>query len=146
MGTMIVEMVEPRANEEDRDRVDLGGVTTAWDEGTIGALFDFQRQYEKALGIDVSTVESLRYFILCAVDELMELLHEVPSWKKHRPEPSARADKEKVAEECADVLVFLINVMIGTGVGPGEFEAAIDRVVEKNRRRLAEGVNKTSSD
>lgn len=111
----------------------------------IHDLFDFQKDYQAALGQNPHAVESLRYYVLCAVDELMELLHEIPGWKRHRPVPGVWADREKVAEECVDALVFLTNVMIGVGIGPGEFEDAVRQVIEKNRKRFAEGANKAST-
>lgn len=83
--------------------------------------------------------DKLRLFTLALTTELMELLCEF-DWKPWRDNGKAAPDKEKVAEECADVLAFLgtlfLQVCDGAGITTADITRAYERKTEVNHQRI----------
>lgn len=111
---------------------------------TLVDLFEFQVAYQEALGVGVGTMDpaqAARYHVLCAQVELAELLNEFPGWKATKQHELSDPSPRLVAREAADVLVFLVNVMIHAGIDADTFETAVRDTIEKNYRRLKAGQN-----
>jgi hypothetical protein len=113
-------------------------------ESILKRLFEFQVWYQAELGLAVGSmppVQAARYMILCAQVELAELLNEFPGWKATKQHEIDDPSPRRVALEAADVLVFLVNVMIHAGVNTETFIDAIEATIDKNYDRLAKGKN-----
>jgi len=64
---------------------------------------------------NANVFEKIRVTILSIIDELMELLHELP-WKPWKN--LFELNREKVIEEFADLLHFVIQLQILLGISP----------------------------
>lgn len=118
--------------------------------GLIGRQRALQREsfgedpYERA-GEDLA--RSFRDNVLAATDELHEALREVPGWKPWADAETGgpligTTEGQMVAEELADVQLFLWNLVLNCGYGDEDFaklcRAAQDKTAAR-RRSFYEG-------
>lgn len=79
--------------------------------------------------------EFIRWNILAAIDELMEALAEV-RWKPwDREDLRGEVDVEAFKKELVDVLHFIANLAIVTGISGDELSEEYLRKVEVNKKR-----------
>ena len=71
--------------------------------------------------------ELARSIVLCSIVELTETLSEF-AWKAHKSPNYKTLDREKALAECADVLIYLINLPIALGFSPEQF---LNKIIEK---------------
>jgi len=92
-------------------------------------MFDKQKELQIKLGnTDILyNVQYLKDMILASVDELMEVLREIPwkNWKKQQ-----EFHKEELKEEIVDVYHFLINISLASGM---DYEELHERYMNKNK-------------
>ena len=110
-----------------------------------GWLWSTRKLQEGYFGVDYDKLQStpndladyLMWNNLAARDELSEVLQEI-SWK---PWSKVRGtfDKERVLDECVDVLHFVANTMVACGITDTELDEAYFDKMEENRRRMTEG-------
>lgn len=110
-----------------------------------GWLYATRRLQEEYFGVDYAAMRStpndladyLMWNNLAARDELSEVLQEI-SWK---PWSDVRGtyDKERVLDECVDVLHFVANIMVAVDVDDTELSRAYFEKMQENRRRMTDG-------
>lgn len=113
----------------------------------LQVIFDTQREFQGLRGFDFTTmtdeqrVEYVRTYVLAAVDELCEALHETQwkPWKQWDGELAGVKDPHAYKEELADVLHFLVNLCLVAEMDAGEFATRFHAKQLENRRRLEEG-------
>ena len=106
----------------------------------LTTFYEFQRTYQEALDDGTSGVEAARRSALAAFVELGEFVGAM-NYKWYRA--GERLDIAKLAGEIADVLAFMLNVLLHMNVGGQEAHDAIIATMQKNLYRLEEGVNMT---
>lgn len=106
---------------------------------TLERLYEFQIWYQRRLGYEIGGTEYARRNVLYAFSELAELLDELP-WKWHRAY-DWQVHKGRVVGEFADLLVFLLNVLLHCGVTDRELRRGIAETLVKNLGRLEDGTN-----
>lgn len=101
-------------------------------------FYEFQRVYQEALNDGVGGVEAARRSALAAFVELGELVGAM-NYKWYRA--GERLDTAKLAGEFADVLAFILNVLLHMDISRQETQDAVIATMQKNLSRLEEGVN-----
>lgn len=93
-----------------------------------------------------SRVEFVKTNILAAITELTELLDE-HGWKTWSQDYALRdVNSDAVLGESADVMCFLVNVMLAHGLTGEEFAKAYFEKAERNVKRQTKGYDTSSSD
>ena len=103
-------------------------------------FYEFQRAYQEALDDSAGGVDAARRNALAAFVELGELVGAM-NYKWYRA--GERLDVAKLAGEFADVLAFMLNVLVHMEVSGQEAHDAVVATMQKNLFRLEEGVNMT---
>ncbi len=113
--------------------------------GVLRLIFQKQIELNKIIGYDLFTIRDNTYmcegytkeYILAAVDELFEVLHEInwKVWKKQRKQINI----DKIREELIDVFHFLINLFILWGITPEMLEELYLKKNAENQKRQNEG-------
>ena len=106
---------------------------------TLNDIYAFQAWYQEQLGYEIGGIENARRNVLYAFAELAELLDELP-WRWHR-KGQPPVDKGALVGEFADLLVFLMNVLLHCGVTDAELRRGISDTLAKNLGRLDDGTN-----
>jgi dimeric dUTPase (all-alpha-NTP-PPase superfamily) len=92
-------------------------------------IFKRQEFLQKKLGVYPTYMNEtyIKDMTLASIVELTEVLNETPwkPWKKQQ-----KIDREKYAEELADVLHFIINLCLAAGITPNELYT---RYINKNK-------------
>ena len=104
----------------------------------LATFYEFQRAYQEALNDGAGGVEAARRSALAAFVELGELVGAM-NYKWYRA--GERLDNAKLAGEFADVLAFMLNVLLHMGISGQEAHDAVIATMQKNLYRLEEGVN-----
>jgi len=73
-----------------------------------------------------------------AVTELTEVMDEI-GWKPWKASTYGTVNTERVADELADVLLFVVNLALVAGVTGDQLQEAIEAAWRKNERRQREG-------
>lgn len=106
---------------------------------SLQVFYEFQRAYQEALGDATGGVEAARRSALAAFVELGELVGAM-NYKWYRA--GERLDVAKLAGEFADVLAFMLNVLVHMEVSGQDAHDALIATMQKNLHRLDEGINK----
>jgi hypothetical protein len=87
---------------------------------------------------DVERMAFLRDNILSAIVELTETMNE-SGWKPWKKQGFGLTDHAATTSEFADVVLFLLNAMLATGVTGEDLAAALDAAWTKNEERQRNG-------
>lgn len=119
------------------------------DSSPIDTLLSMQKALEQAWGRlpdpdDNAAVSSyIRQVVLCATDELHELLHEV-HWKPWKASCGIR-DVEAYREELADVLHFILDLYLAAGLTGEDLVSDYVSKYQENMRRVTDSAYKEGS-
>lgn len=105
------------------------------EEFNLKKTFELQKKFQELLGNDITTQEYRNEMFLGLFSEVCELLNATP-FKKHKQNQSF--NRENFIEECADIYIFLINLLMSANVDDVEFEKIIKAKIEKNFKRQDE--------
>lgn len=100
-----------------------------------------QRQ---SFGVDPATLEGaelaayIRWNVLAAIDELMEMLHEV-DWKPWTVTEDGIRNPQAFRGEGVDVLHFVANLLVAGRCTDAELSALYEAKQQTNRKRMASG-------
>lgn len=104
-----------------------------------------ERVYEMGRGTQAQiTLEQHRTHCLAMAAECMEVLNAAPwkPWKAYGSSVhSISKIKQDVAEELADVLVFIGSITEVWDIEPSQLEFALQLKLQKNRQRITNGYN-----
>lgn len=110
----------------------MTGPTTAYRKEPVDMqdLFDKQKAFQTRLKNDIYAQSFITHQTLAAVVELAEAVQETPwkPWKK-----SATYNVEKFQEELIDVLHFLINLFLASGM---DAQDVYYKFMEKNKENF----------
>lgn len=108
----------PRSVITEQQETELNAIDSA-SQG-LAYMLDLQAKVEQAWGRDVdpndpeAVSEYIRDVVLCATDELHEVLGEV-NWKPWKDSRGIK-DMDKFREEMADVLHFILDLYLAAGL------------------------------
>ena len=115
----------------------------------INELLTLQTSLEQAWGRlpdlddDAAVSSYIRQTVLCATDELHELLHEV-HWKPWKAGCGIR-DVEAYREELADVLHFILDLYLAAGLTGDDLVSDYVSKYQENMRRVTDSTYKEGS-
>jgi len=87
---------------------------------------------------DEERMASLRTNAYCAVDEITEAMREV-GWKPWKKRGFGVVNRAAFAHEIADVVMFLLNMLLAAGITGEELADALDATWAKNEQRQKDG-------
>jgi len=99
-------------------------------------IYKKQIEFQKLLENDTNSQEFKNQMFLGLFEEVTELMRETP-FKSHKK--NQVFNKDKFVEECVDVQVYLINLLLSAGVTWEEFEKLIRDKQIINFKRQDEG-------
>ncbi len=99
-------------------------------------IFQRQRIFQHMLKNDITTQEYRNQMFLGLMEEVVELLKETPH-KKHKVNQTFNRDK--FVEECVDVQLYLVNLLLSAQCSPEEFEL---KIIEKQKVNIERQENK----
>ena len=115
------------------------------DAKTFQELINRQRLLQIQLGVNTNNISYLREMILAANVELVELLNE-SNWKPWK-KPSKVVNAENALMECADVFLFLMNIMLHHDFCAEQLFNAIEIkqaiVLQRNNLEFGNTISKT---
>lgn len=91
-----------------------------------------------ALRSKEESIEAVRDNVLACTDELHEVLHTV-GWKKWKHADRGYVDRKRYIDEMADVILFVLNLLIAQRVTGREITAALIKKWRLNERRQKKG-------
>lgn len=100
--------------------------------GAIEKIYEFNDRVISDIHSVPETVDWLKQFILCIMDELSELLGEL-SWKHWKDYSDYEFNKENVKGEIADILIFTFGMAGIVGISPEEM---VGEIIRKNKVNL----------
>lgn len=95
----------------------------------IQEVFEFNRRFIPEKLSPEERYEWMQRFVMYTVDELMEVLNELPfkHWIEYELDD---IDEQKIAEELADVLIFTFGMVDIMGLDEGDI---FNEIAKKNR-------------
>ena len=83
-------------------------------------------------------MEFLREQTLGGVAEFMEALNE-SGWRSWKQKGFGETDVQRTSDELSDVLIFLTNIALVSGISPDQLEESLRDTIKKNDARLDSG-------
>ena len=99
-------------------------------------IFKKQKEFQELLGNDITTQEFKNKMFLGLFEETGELMRETP-FKSHKKNQSF--NRRKFLEECVDIQIYLINLLLSADCSLFEFQQLVEEKVNKNFKRQEEG-------
>jgi len=95
-------------------------------------IFEKQKKFQKFIGNDINSQKFRNEMLYAIIAEVVEAGNETTwkSWKK-----TQEFNKNKFVEELADVQIFLINLVISSGISWKEFQNEIEKKIKINFKR-----------
>lgn len=115
----------------------------------LACMLNMQKTLQAALGYSINYMTEperaayVKEYALHLVDELGEMLREMPYFKPWKQYPDGFTDENmaKVKNELVDVWHFFMNIMIGLGISAEELYAEYVKKNEENYRRQLDKAN-----
>lgn len=99
-------------------------------------LYDLQVEFQKLIGntdIPKDDPQMLAHHLLGLVTEVGEVAQADKRWKLNKR--NNHYDREEKIEEIADVMIFILNILIYSGISPDEALISVENKIKKNIKR-----------